>query len=715
MRRIIMIIPIMTFLMYAAIWLNIPILRDIIVFIYLSFVPGFVLLRIIKLDETNLVDTILFSAGLSITLSMFIGLTIDELYLVGVSQPLSTIPLTCALSFLTMILFSVCYRQHLLEDFSAWGIHWNGTKKLISKSATLVLPPVLGVVGALFLNIPILLLMIIVIAILYALSMLSTRLIPHELYPLLIFAISLALLFHVVFTSRYIIGFDSNLEYYVFKLTQINGHWSFLNAATNPVVTVNYNSMLSITILPTVYASMSNISGETLFQILYSFVFSLVPVTLYRIYERQIGRLASLASVFFFISGILVFYGVGPISLNRQIVGEFFFVLSIFTLLSKKISINKRRLLLTIFGAGLVVSHYSLMYIYLVFVLLIYAVAKIKGDSDAVLNSPMVVSLFCMAFLWYGFSVSALTSMAQFLLDFFSKFSIDMLNPAARSTHTYVSQPVSNAINSISLGVFFVAHFFIAIGILSIIFKTQKAGLDPKYRTITILSAIVMSLSFLLPNFAPSLNLDRFYAISLLFLAPCLFLGFKTLLDLTRSVWWRAAGRHLSENRSARIGISLLCIILVCFLLTQSGFVNRVAGNTPLLRSLDLDRLKTSIDLKVEISFYGSYLPDQDVFGAVWLHKHTGAASMVFADLYSMSHVLISYGMIPYQFVNLLDNMTILGQGSFVYLRRINVVNGVIPTGTELLNSSETLPIFARTDLLYSNGNSEILYTPSPG
>jgi uncharacterized membrane protein len=327
----------------------------------------------------------------------------------------------------------------------------------------------------------------------------------------------------------------------------------------------------------------------------------------------------------------------------------------------------------------------------------------------------MVILLFGMAFLWYSFSVSALSSLVKFLSDFFSRFSTDLLNPAARSTHTFLTQPVSNVINSISLGVFFVAHFFVAIGIISIIFKTQEAGRDPRYRTISILSAIVLFLSLALPNFAPSLNLERFYAISLLFLAPCLFLGFKTLLDLTKSVWWKATGQHLSENRSARIGTSLLCIILICFLLTQSGFVNRVAEGTPLVRSLDLDRLKTSNDLQVEISFYASYLSDQDVFGAVWLQKHEDTTSLVFADLYSTSHVLISYGMIPYQFVNLLGNMTILSQGSFVYLRRINVVNGVIPTGTELLNSSETLPIFARTDLIYSNGNNEILYTPSPG
>lgn len=54
-------------------------------FIYLSFVPGFVLLRIVKLNETNLVDTVLSSVGLGMAFSMFIGLPINESYLIGVS------------------------------------------------------------------------------------------------------------------------------------------------------------------------------------------------------------------------------------------------------------------------------------------------------------------------------------------------------------------------------------------------------------------------------------------------------------------------------------------------------------------------------------------------------------------------------------------------------------------------------------------------------
>ena len=132
----------LTLLLYISIWLNIPIFRQIIVFIYLSFLPGFLLLRIMKMNGINTVDTILFSVGLSLTFSMFTGLLINELNLIGVSQPLSTVPLTIGLSFLTLVIFLMCYKQNVLSNSISWGLQWSKTKDLIYKSAILVLLPI---------------------------------------------------------------------------------------------------------------------------------------------------------------------------------------------------------------------------------------------------------------------------------------------------------------------------------------------------------------------------------------------------------------------------------------------------------------------------------------------------------------------------------------------------------------------------------------------
>lgn len=276
MRKSLVFIPLVHLLMYVAIWLDIPIFRQIIVFVYLSFIPGFVLRKILRLKETSILEIVLFSVGLSIAFLMFVGLLINELYLAfGISRPLSTNPLTVILSSLTLILFFFGYRQNLsINQFSLIGYDLIALKSVIAKSAILVVPVFLGIIGASYINQPILQLAIIAIAVIYGLSLFSIRLFSSRWYPFVIFAVSIALALQLLLTSKYIIGYDAKLEYYVFRLTSINGDLTFPPVGINPGSTVaGLNSMLSITILPTIYSALLNINGEILFKILYPFIF----------------------------------------------------------------------------------------------------------------------------------------------------------------------------------------------------------------------------------------------------------------------------------------------------------------------------------------------------------------------------------------------------------------------------------------------------------
>lgn len=51
------------FLTYVTIVFDIPILRQVVCFFYLTFVPGFLVLKVLKL-ESKMIDIILFSVGL---------------------------------------------------------------------------------------------------------------------------------------------------------------------------------------------------------------------------------------------------------------------------------------------------------------------------------------------------------------------------------------------------------------------------------------------------------------------------------------------------------------------------------------------------------------------------------------------------------------------------------------------------------------------------
>ena len=208
MKQSLIILLVIHLLLYAVIGLNVSILRQVVVFAYLSFIPGFVFLKFLNLKKTHIVDIVLFSVGLSLALLMFVGLLINELFLFGISEPLTIIPLTIGVSLLTLVFFFVSYMRSSSENFWSFGFQWSEQKSLFPKIAILALPPVVGVIGALYLSIPVLFLLFIIIAALFAVCMLSTKIFPSKLYPILVFSISLALLFQVVFTSKYVLGYD---------------------------------------------------------------------------------------------------------------------------------------------------------------------------------------------------------------------------------------------------------------------------------------------------------------------------------------------------------------------------------------------------------------------------------------------------------------------------------------------------------------------------
>jgi len=81
-------IVIMMFLFCLVVLLDIPVARQIIGFLYLTFVPGFIFLRLLRLEGLSDVETILFSVGISVAFLMIVGLLLNEIGLmIGFSNP----------------------------------------------------------------------------------------------------------------------------------------------------------------------------------------------------------------------------------------------------------------------------------------------------------------------------------------------------------------------------------------------------------------------------------------------------------------------------------------------------------------------------------------------------------------------------------------------------------------------------------------------------
>jgi uncharacterized membrane protein len=711
-----MVILITTLFADITILLDIPILREIVVFIFLSFIPGFAILRLFKPKETSLLDTILFSVGLSIALVMFMGLLVNELYLfLGLSQPLSVIPLTLAISVFTLGVFLIEYRRDSSETFQLKTSLKDELRNVPPVSIIIVLLPLINALGVLYLNVSIILVSDAIIAALCVMSAVSRRLVPEKLYPFLIFSISITLICQVLLTSKYIVGNDVNLEYYVFRLTQISGHWGFLNPTFNSLAPLTYDSMLSITILPAVYSALMAAQGGIVFKILYPFIFCFVPLTMYRICEKQFGKLIGFLSALFFVFTPTAFYG-EPLGLERQIVGELFLILSVFLLINKTIPVTKRKLLLIIFGAALVVSHYSLAYIYLAIIAIVFIISNVKPRRDDILSTVTVLLLFVMTFSWYaiGFN-SPLIGLIDTFKGTFTELTTGAQAAAGAATNTMLAAPqVFTVATWINLLVSVIANFFLVIGVLAIILRPKGTEISAKYLIMTIIAAIILVTALIAPSIAGTLNFTRFYGITLLILSPCFVLGGQAILEVIGRVWriiTRPLKRQIaSKSKYKAIVFLLIAITLSAYFLSQVGFVNFVTRGEIHSYNVDFYSMVNSNNTQVKISLYSGYIPEQDVFSATWLSKYKLETAEVSADSISTS-TLWSYGLVPDKLWLSISNTTIPPQGSFVYLDSLNIVNGVITTlYAGSFNTSQISFIRDQSNLVYSNGNSEILY-----
>ncbi len=698
-------------LLYVVIILDTPILRQIVAFCYLTFVPGFLILKLLKPTRTMLVEKLLFTVGLSLAFLMFVGLLINELFFaLNVLEPLSPIYLLISFSCLTLFLSVIAYRQDLNVNLKQSD--FLNLKNLLPKSV-LIIPLILGIVGSLYSNVYVLSLMIISIVVLFGLSVFSNKFSSVMSFPLILFLVSLALTIQVLLTSKYIMGFDANAEYYVFKLTANSGHWALLSTTTNLMPTVNVGSMLSVTILPTIYYVLMNCSGEVVFKSLYPFVFSLVPVALFTVYSKQLGRTASVLASIFFVSGSIVFYGVEPLSLDRQIIGTLFLALSILVIMDNSLSGRKRRFLLIVFGGALIVSHYSLLLIYLFIVISLYIILRIKKYPDNILDFKSLVILFIISFYWYSYTNSIFISIKDSVTHIYSSIVTDFSVTASRGLSG--SHPVGSNINfagDIYWVFYILANLFLAIGVVRLfsrlLEKTKKWTIDPKYQIMSIASGFILLLCLIVPNLAPSLNFSRFYAITLLILSPCFVIGGELLVDIAGTLSKKMTEKHSfgSIKKATKI---LLFAVIAGYFLTQSGFANIVLGAAPLSFPLDYARASTSPDTITQTNFNTMYIPEQAAFSASWLSIHKIDSVDVFPDDVSGVHALVTCGLISDNLIFTITNNTNALESNYIYLGSLKILYGVI-TSTSSFNASQISALLNQNNLIYTNGDSEIFY-----
>ena len=699
-----------------AIGLQIPILRQFIGFIYLTFIPGILILRILKLHKLGNIETLLYTVGLSIATLMFTGLFMNTVYpLFGISSPISITPLIITISILVLVLCIISYIRD--KDFSEPS--FIDVRDVLSPPALfLCLIPFLAIFGTYLVNFHrnnILLMFLIVIIALIVVLIAFDKFIPKNLYPLAVFIIAISLLYHRSLISMYLWGWDIQVECYLCNLVKMNGIW-------DSTIPITYNAMLSIVMVAPIYSIISNMSLTWVFKIIYPLLFSLVPLGLYRVFQKQTDDKIAFLSCFFFVS-IHPFFS-EMLQLARQQIAELFLVLLILSMIDKNMDKIKRSFLFIVFGVSLAVSHYGLSYIYMFslisawLILLLMdnpALQKLRDDfyvkfsrykreklarnpislnaKNRTISSTFVLLFIVFTLTWYMYvsSSSAFDAIVRIGDHMASSIFIDFLNPEAAEGLDIIMRETVSPLHSVTKYLHLLSQFFIVVGVLTLLIKGREMKFEDEHTSFSIVNLVICFGAIALPHFARNLHTTRLYQITLIFLAPFCVIGGITVLKVVS----KAVRASWTDQRVIN-SLKVLSVLLAIFLLFNTGFVYEVTKDNP-----------GSIALNSTIDY--PRFNEQEVFGAKWLND-VKSSNPIYADKYRR----LLLGSFEWGQVSSFPvDVDKIQDDSYIYLGKFNIMNETVLIGyrekalkrTFYTNSSD---IVGDRDRIYANGGAQV-------
>ena len=718
-----------------AVGLQIPIIRPLIGFIYLTFVPGILILRILRLHKLSNIETLLYTVGLSLSTLMFTGFFMNMIYpFFGISGPLSPVPLIITISAVVLVLCVLCYMRD--KDFA--DPDFVDVAEVLSPPVLfLCLIPFMAVLGTYLVNFyhtNILLMLMIVVIALVALLIGFDKFIPAKLYPLAIWVMAISLIWHRTLITNYIQAYDVYGEFYVANLIISDRIW-------DPAAYYfgSYSSVLSVTITPPIFYYIGNIDLTWVYKLIFPLFLSFIPLGIYHIFIIHIDDKMSFLATFLFIATSF-FYGQSPF-LTKQLFAEIFLVLLFMLILNKNINKIKRSFLLIVFGASLIVSHYGTSYLVmfsLIFVLLFLYLTEnqmIKGlwkrfyfiferkdwavdnlnvqRKGASLNFVLLFITFTLAWYIYISSSSAFNAIVQVGDHIANTIFTEFLSPEHSRGMYMLTKETRSPLYEIYRFFHLIVQFFISVGILRLLLKPKEMKFEREYIGFSLYWFIICIAAIVVGSFAV-MNPGRLYHLSLFLLAPFAIIGGITIFEVIIKIFMRSWTSKMLKH-----SLKVLSVFLVIFLLFNTGFIFEIVKDHSNSISLSQESVKKYGDVKDKGGVYITIVSTYDVFSSKWLSKNMDQNKKIYATLgYGQGYtVLMAYGNIPPPKVRSITNKTTSITNSYIYLYYFNVVEKIRldcdPLGKYLTfsNMTDIYPLLKDKSLIYDNGGSEILWS----
>ena len=644
-----------------------PLLQIVLPTTFLTIIPGFLLLLILKIKTDNFWENALYCLGLSLTFLMGSGLFINYLLpLFGIHEPLSRLPLLVYFNVILLIFGGISFRR---TKSACMQIRLSLPSLL---NLLFFIYPVIilafSIMGAISLNNGasnfFTMIMLAAIAVYVILVIIFRQRINPNLFPLSLFFIALSLLLMTSLRGWYITGHDIQREYFVFQLTK-NIHLWDISLLRDP-----YNACLSLTILPTIYSAFLPISDMYIYKIIYQVIFAFSLIALYLAFTKYTRKIIAFLSVFYFLS-FPTFINDMPM-LNRQEIALVFFALIMLLLFNKNYSPKIKTILFLLFSFSLVISHYSTSYIAIALFAVTYLLSCLLRQITKQkynLTFLMVFGLALFIFVWNSqitktsFGLTSLVSQTwqnigksfsqdlksgDTLYSLFSWKVLDknkLLNDYVTSETNFVKRgadpglyypqniysqyPVKlvedDVLSPTSLGSYFqkylfdtfkfnyylrqgiakIIQLFVVIGFVLVIFKRSKyiKNIDPEFVLLIAVNILMLGLLIILPLFSVDYGTLRFYQQTLVILALPTLIGSLVFPGFP----------------GEKIRLFLSSAIFIIFFLSLSGFIPQLLGD-----------YYPQLNLNNQGPYYDSdYTHQSELFMTRWLTRTSASSTNI--------------------------------------------------------------------------------------
>ena len=685
-------------------------LRAIFSFIFLISIPGLLIMLMLKVRKIGFWEYFVYTIGLSIAFLIFGGLAINGIlpWLHITDKPLSLIPLLISFDIFLSLLGLTAYKRN--KDISLKiklpKLDWLNRILFIIPMIFLLL----SILGAITLNnggpnyLTVIMLGGIVLYILGV--VLFRKILDQNIYPWAIFMISLSLLLMYSLRSWHIIGWDINLEYKIFRLTESNYLWSLTN------INNDYNACLSITILPTILHKFLNINSEYIFKLLYPLLFTEVPLTIYLFSKHYTKNIVAFLASFFFIIQP-TFYETMP-ALARQEVAFIYFSLFLFALFTNNIRFSIKNILVLLFGATMIVSHYSTSYIALALIIFTYIFRKIfninsnLNKQKILQNNPnhkirlsIILILIIFTFIWNtqltNSSHSLIETIHYTLMNINKTFTEEMKSTSLKSLFFYSDSSYTNdQLNSFIENyipwyleannikpilnnekytltikprtsfdtrnifatqfvkyIYLLAKFIIALSLLLgfiylvYIFKKDGTKVDLEYIYLSSIGVFLILLILVLPYLSIAYNFERLLQQNLIFLSLIIVFGIQLLF------------KYLGK-----IKYIIISIVFIIYFIYLSGVLAPILGGE---NSLFL--------LNNGIEYDSYYTHNIEIQAIVWLDKYSDSKNNLYADRFAElkidAYSKKNYRIIPYIIPD------VINRSGYIYTSYTNIMEEI--------------------------------------